>query len=280
MQSETNIINLEEILLSLIIEDDLGLVETIEQGSDTASLTVENATDERIEIFPTDEVVEIAEISAQGIPGPKGDSTTTVTKIANSNLSGHRAVIITGNNRVDYADKDIQSQADNVLGITHSSAIEGEQIDVHIGGELEELSWNWNINSPIYLSNSGFLTQTLPTTGFVAQVGIPISSTKMLVSIRPASKTPVKGVDYFTQTDIDEILTELVGQIQQDKTYTHYQSFPSNEWHVVHNLNKYPSISLVDSAGSWFEGLDVEYTSLNELVIRFSSEFSGQAYLN
>ena len=64
-----------------------------------------------------------------------------------------------------------------------------------------------------------------------------------------------------------------------DKFYVHDQISPSDTWEIIHNLDKYPSVSVVDSAGSKVIG-DVSYVSMNELIVHFSAGFSGKAYLN
>lgn len=64
-----------------------------------------------------------------------------------------------------------------------------------------------------------------------------------------------------------------------DKTYIHKQVIASNTWEITHNLYKYPSVSVVDTGGNVVIG-DVEYISLNTLVIKFTAPFSGTAYLN
>ena len=64
-----------------------------------------------------------------------------------------------------------------------------------------------------------------------------------------------------------------------DKIYVHKQVIASNTWDITHNLYKYPSVSVVDTGGNVVIG-DVEYTSLNTLVIKFTAPFSGTAYLN
>lgn len=62
-------------------------------------------------------------------------------------------------------------------------------------------------------------------------------------------------------------------------TYIHDQMSSSDTWTINHNLDKYPSVSVVDSAGSLVIG-DVQYISRNSLVATFIGEFSGKAYLN
>jgi hypothetical protein len=62
-------------------------------------------------------------------------------------------------------------------------------------------------------------------------------------------------------------------------TYTHTQSVPSTTWTINHNLNKKPSVTIVDSAETVVRG-SVVYTDTNTLVLSFSAGFAGKAYLN
>jgi len=64
-----------------------------------------------------------------------------------------------------------------------------------------------------------------------------------------------------------------------DKTFTFTQSAASSTWSVTHNLDKFPSVSVVDSGNTAVVG-SVEYINENELTITFSAPFSGYAYMN
>ena len=64
-----------------------------------------------------------------------------------------------------------------------------------------------------------------------------------------------------------------------DKNYVHVQSEASDEWVIVHNLNKYPSVSVIDSAGDEVIG-DVHYDSVNQVTLTFEGSFKGRATLN
>lgn len=64
-----------------------------------------------------------------------------------------------------------------------------------------------------------------------------------------------------------------------DLNYTHNQMVASASWTITHNLGKYPSVTVVDSAGTAWEG-DITYINNNSLQINFSLPFSGKAYLN
>jgi len=62
-------------------------------------------------------------------------------------------------------------------------------------------------------------------------------------------------------------------------TYVHYQSVPATLWTIEHNLGRYPSITVVDSAGTVVIG-GVQYISENEVRLTFGAGFSGRAFLN
>ena len=64
-----------------------------------------------------------------------------------------------------------------------------------------------------------------------------------------------------------------------DKHFTYIKSTPDSVWEITHNLDKYPSVTIVDSAGSVVMG-DITYTSKSSLTVTFSAAFSGKAYLN
>ena len=62
-------------------------------------------------------------------------------------------------------------------------------------------------------------------------------------------------------------------------TFVFTQAIPSATWSITHNLGKFPSVTVVDSAGSTVEG-GIQYISNNEIEITFVGAFSGKAYLN
>lgn len=64
-----------------------------------------------------------------------------------------------------------------------------------------------------------------------------------------------------------------------DKTYLHRQTVASDTWVIVHNLNKYPSVSVIDSAGNEVIG-EVNYDDANQVTLRFEGGFKGVATLN
>jgi len=79
--------------------------------------------------------------------------------------------------------------------------------------------------------------------------------------------TPIKGIDYFDGSDAT------------DKHYIHNQIKSSNVWTIQHNLDKYPSVIIVDSSNSVVIG-DITFIDKNSIIVSFVAEFSGKAYLN
>lgn len=62
-------------------------------------------------------------------------------------------------------------------------------------------------------------------------------------------------------------------------TYVFEQGEAATTWNIVHNLNKYPSVTVVDSAGTTID-CTVIYINSNQCELRFNAAFKGNAYLN
>lgn len=74
--------------------------------------------------------------------------------------------------------------------------------------------------------------------------------------------------------DLDNLPT-----IVNDKNYVHNQIVASNFWEIQHNLDKYPSVSIIDSGNNLVVG-EIKYIDSNNIIITFTSVFSGKAYFN
>jgi hypothetical protein len=62
-------------------------------------------------------------------------------------------------------------------------------------------------------------------------------------------------------------------------THVHTQLTPDDVWVVVHGMNKYPSVMVVDSGDTVIDP-DIQYDDPTQLRITFGSPTSGKAYLN
>lgn len=86
--------------------------------------------------------------------------------------------------------------------------------------------------------------------------------------------TPDVTSDYATKEWVSQ-----QGYITECKSYTHTQNEAAATWYVDHQMGKYPSVTVVDSAGTMVFG-DVTYNNENQVTITFTAAFSGKAYLN
>ena len=83
----------------------------------------------------------------------------------------------------------------------------------------------------------------------------------------------------ITGSDLIGVDRSISGVTITSKTYTHEQGIASDTWEINHNLNKYPSVTLVDTAGTQFQGR-VEYTDENNCIVYMNGATKGKAYLN
>lgn len=87
------------------------------------------------------------------------------------------------------------------------------------------------------------------------------------------NKPSINGVTLEGNKTSEEL--NIVG----DKEFVYTQSTSSDVWMIQHNLNKYPSVTVVDSGNSVVTG-EVIYIDKNNIQITFTSTFSGKAYCN
>lgn len=66
----------------------------------------------------------------------------------------------------------------------------------------------------------------------------------------------------------------------QSKTFIFEQGIASDTWQINHNLNKKPSITVVDTADEIQIPDMVIYNNKDTITVTFLSEFAGKAYLN
>jgi hypothetical protein len=64
-----------------------------------------------------------------------------------------------------------------------------------------------------------------------------------------------------------------------DKTFVFNQAVPSTTWAITHNLEKFPSITVIDSGNTVVIG-QYTYINNNNVTLTFSAAFAGKAYLN
>ena len=164
-------------------------------------------------------------------------------------------------------------------------------------GELEGVSSN-EVNLKGVIGNEGELKGVISNEGelegFISNEGelagvLEDAALEVNVTINEAGPKGDPGVSLQyewvgsrlgvkTETESDFEYVDLVAA-SGDVAYTHNQISASREWQIRHNLGKHPSVTVADSASTVVVG-DIEYLNTDELIIRFTSEFSGRAFLN
>lgn len=71
----------------------------------------------------------------------------------------------------------------------------------------------------------------------------------------------------------------LIEAVKKGTTYIHYQTVASTKWEIPHNMGRFPSVTVVDSAGTEVE-VAVTYNDKNNCTLEMSAPFKGTAYLN
>ena len=122
-----------------------------------------------------------ATVILAGTQGAAGAITTVpniFTVSADIAMISNKAVCATSTG-CNYADNSVKC---NVLGITNSAAVSGQQVTIMADGGMNGFS-GLTQGQPVYLGSSGNLTQTVPTSGFIQQLGIATSTTSVNIRI-------------------------------------------------------------------------------------------------
>lgn len=93
-------------------------------------------------------------------------------------LSALRVVMLE-NNQLIYADSGTPEHAFKVVGLLPVAVAAGAAVQVLTDGPLSDSNWNWNPERPIFLGNSGQLTQVAPEAGFLLQVATATTPTQI-----------------------------------------------------------------------------------------------------
>ena len=103
------------------------------------------------------------------------------------------------------------------------------------------------------------------------QLNIASGGTKDYNKLR--NKPEINGVELIGDMSLEDL------GIENDKSFYFVQNEALDTWVIVHNLNKYPAVSVIDSSGSEVIG-EVTYDNINQITITFKGAFKGNATLN
>ena len=78
---------------------------------------------------------------------------------------------------------------------------------------------------------------------------------------------------------LGQSITSDVNVYTGDANFVHDQGNASSTWVITHNLAKYCSVTVVDTANTVVIG-QIDYNSVNQATLTFKSAFAGKAYFN
>ena len=147
-------------------------------------MSIENihmATNLSVDIIQNDTVsIDLISGSVKGDKGDPGGVTTT--KVSGQALGGQRVVILSNDGFLYYASSFTENHYNKILGITTQASTTGANTTVQIMDVMEESSWNWTPDLPIFLGDNGLLTQNEDATGiFILQIGVALTATKIYI---------------------------------------------------------------------------------------------------
>lgn len=103
--------------------------------------------------------------------------------VAGEDIGVYKMVAISSGNAV-LADHTNPAHSRSTLGINDTFTTTGNQTSVIVVGEIVNVGWSFTVDDPVFLSTTGDLTQTIPTTGFLLKIGIALASDKVLIDIQ------------------------------------------------------------------------------------------------
>lgn len=129
----------------------------------------------------------------------------------------------------------------------------------------------------------GKIVEGIPIKGQISS-GTSIKGT--IINYVPDATTTQKGIIRIA-TDIEAIAgvsenTAITPHTLKNATgtFVHEQAIASQVWTIQHDLNKQPSIIVVDSTDKVQIPNEIIYNNENVVTVEFLGSFAGKAYLN
>lgn len=100
---------------------------------------------------------------------------------------------------------------------------------------------------------------------------------KIIIKYDVSYLNSIKASIVYYESEEDNQTSQIING--GDKNFVFEQLFSSDEWIIDHDLNKIPSVTIIDSGLNSIEG-DVTYINNNKIKINFTQSFTGKVYLN
>lgn len=184
-------------------------------------------------------------------------------QLGKANLQERDTQLFIESDGVDVNDKNITSVATPIL---NSDAANKAYVDAIAASGDGSFVYDQNTAQSIWIIDhtlNGYPSVTVVDTGGNEVYGNInyVSTTQVIVSF----SAPFTGRAFLN--------AGAVGNYEFD------QPIAAVTWTIDHPLNRYPSVTVVDSGNSQVFGA-IDYVSTSQIVVSFTSAFTGKAYLN
>ena len=88
-----------------------------------------------------------------------------------------------------------------------------------------------------------------------------------------------KGGYYLKVMETEDGIEVSAISLESDKNYIHEQTTSATQWIVIHNLNKFPAVTIINSGQKEIIG-EIQYLDLNTLVVAFDYSLTGKVICN
>lgn len=144
--------------------------------------------------------------------------------------------------------------------------------NILIAGSLVTRTLNTPINANAFIKSLSDIEQM--ENPAIGETFFCEETQKLYVITKLKSKV-VSGIT-FENAAVDKY-SEIISTATNN--YFYEQQRAAKTWEVTHNLNKYPSVTVIDTEGRVAYG-EIVYNSLNKVTLSFSAAFSGSVTLN
>lgn len=177
--------------------------------------------------------------------------------------------LVTKDNRITYEGKEYY--------IVKTSTFQGSSSNHHMElyAQIISVGGQSGLQSGLNINLNDYVPVTRRINGIPLDADITLDKTDIGLGNVDNTSDANKPVSTAQQDALDD--KQNIGTNYDDLKYS--QAFNASTVIVTHNLNKYPSVFVLDSAGDEVVG-SVTHNSANQLTIVFSASFSGIVYCN
>lgn len=127
--------------------------------------------------------IQVIEVLGTGPQGPRGaNGSTDLVMNAGVNVSAFMALKVNFLGKVIPCGNTSINEVNSYIGLATNSASAGQDVIVKTAGLIEDASFTFILNSPIFIGSNGQLTQIFPTTGYIKIIGWPITTNKFILN--------------------------------------------------------------------------------------------------